>query len=82
MSKNSNERSNIYKKLRDILSIRGKLLHGGIHPKQTQGKKEYEEAKYFVEEVVRKIIVKFLDLKSQNTFPNDYKDNFESLFMF
>ncbi len=71
LEKDKEKRNEIINKVMKILSLRGSLVHGDIHP--TSKRIEIESSKLYLEGVVRKIIVKLLMLHLKRMLTNDYK---------
>lgn len=75
LTTNRRKRPEIYQKLREALKLRGKLIHGNVHPKVKTS--EIEQSKLYVEDIVRELIVKLLVLNKKGQLKSDYKSIFE-----
>lgn len=75
LEKDKEKRIEMVGKVKEIMSLRGRLVHGNIHP--TSKRAKIESSKLYLEGVVRKIIVKLLNLHLKTMLTDDYKDKVE-----
>lgn len=61
IAKNKDKRVSIYNYILDYLTLRGQLIHGKISPNDSKYTLKIEEAKKFIENQVRLIILQFLN---------------------
>lgn len=80
LGKDKVERQEIYKNVRLALKLRGKLVHGDIHPNQ-EDKNKVEENKLFIENMVRRVIIQLISLHIEGKLDNKYKEYFEEVFV-
>lgn len=81
LTRNKNEREDMYKKLRKALEIRGNLVHGDIHPNRIN-RTELEENKAYIEGIIRSLIIKLLDRHRRGTLGSNYRDVLEAEYIF
>lgn len=80
LSSKKTERKEIYKHIKDALKLRGKIVHGDIHPNQIN-QTDIEQNKLYIENIVRRLLVKLLSLHVEGELTNDYKKDFDEKFV-
>lgn len=75
LEKEPSTRIEIKNKIEEILKLRGGLFHGDIHPQTKE--QEIESARNYLENIVRKSLVRLLTLFSTGHLGTDYKDTME-----